>query len=438
MIKNGTPVTAIDPLGIWWGLRVPADPSKNGLPVVIFGGAHQDIPLPIILDKQKRPQVDEEKLKLLIKSMLESRISAVIDTSEFSKHLQRRIGAIVCDAIFRQNAPYGDRHVFIEETDMLAPQSTAGELGFSKGAVDDLIRRGGNFNIGGTIISQRSAVVNKDILTQCNCLIVLRVQAKLDKDAVKTWVENVVADDAERRKLAKWYDSLKTLEKGEAWVYSPANNIPLTKIKFRERETLHATREYFRQEGWKQKNIRMLDVDQFVEKFKSIFAPKPKAKQQAIEQPVQRPAVHAVAPPRMGWDESQRVKTYLSHPAALQNPTMGLPDTIVQQSVPTVEIHQTKPTVRLPVEALDEPTSPLGRTIVALRNDAQAGGRQDAWTRKKIRDHVSRHSWPIEGVDEAIDQLIRWEILKVAANAMIRFYPHRVQLVEKTNPLEVR
>jgi hypothetical protein len=422
MIKNGTPVTAIDPLGIWWGLRVPADPSKKGLPVVIFGGDHQDIPLPVILDKQKRPQVDEEKLKFLVKSMLESRISAVIDTSQFSKHLQRRIGAIVCDAIFRQNAPYGDRHVFIEETDMLAPQSTAGELGFSKGAVDDLIRRGGNFNIGGTIISQRSAVVNKDILTQCNCLIVLRIQAKLDKDAVKTWVENVVADDAERRKLGKWYDSLKTLEKGEGWVYSPANNIPLTKIKFRERETLHATREYFRQEGWMQRNIRMLDVDQFVEKFKSIFAPKPISKAQPIEQPLQKPTPPTIALSRPSWNESQTIR-----PA----------DTIVQQSLPAIEIHQTKPTVRLPVEALDEPTSPLGRTIIALKNDAQAGGRQDAWTRKKIKDHVSRHSWPIDGIDEAIDQLIRWEILKVASNSMIRFYPQRVQIVEKTNPLEV-
>ncbi len=36
----------IDPLGVWWGLRLLADGKKpSGFDVVIFGGDHADLPL---------------------------------------------------------------------------------------------------------------------------------------------------------------------------------------------------------------------------------------------------------------------------------------------------------------------------------------------------------------------------------------------------------
>src|SRR5487761_355111 len=55
------------------------------------------------------------------------------------------------------------------------------------------------------LINQRSAVVNKDVLTQINCLIAMRINTKLDKQAVKTWVESVVHPDDPRinREISK-------------------------------------------------------------------------------------------------------------------------------------------------------------------------------------------------------------------------------------------
>jgi hypothetical protein len=272
MVNAGIPIIALDGLGIWWGLRVGID-GKPGLPVVVFGGSHKDISIPVKSDKG-RPVVDEERLKLMVKAILEARMSAVLDTSEFSKGMQRRIVAIFVNELYHLNKPYGVRHVFIEEADLWCPQRIMGDVAQSAGAIDDLVRRGGNFNLGCTLITQRSAVLNKDVLTQANCLIVLRILHKLDKKAVETWVESMA--HPEDSHIKKWYDSLKNLKNGEAWLWHPEDPEIFERIQFRKRHTLHATREYFRQSKYEQKDIRMMDVGEFIAKFKSIFEPSPK------------------------------------------------------------------------------------------------------------------------------------------------------------------
>jgi hypothetical protein len=45
MMGAGLPVVIVDPVGVWWGLRSSADGTTEGLPVVIFGGDHADLPL---------------------------------------------------------------------------------------------------------------------------------------------------------------------------------------------------------------------------------------------------------------------------------------------------------------------------------------------------------------------------------------------------------
>jgi hypothetical protein len=230
MSNAGIPIIAIDGLGIWWGLRVGTD-GRPGLPIVVFGGNHKDLPIPTKTDKG-RPIVDEERLKVMVKAILEAGMSAILDTSEFSKGMQRRIVAIFVNELYHLNAPYGVRHVFIEEADLWCPQRIQGDVAQSAGAIDDLVRRGGNFNLGCTLITQRSAVLNKDVLTQANCLIVLRILHKLDKKAVQTWVESMARPDDPR--IKKWYDSLKDLHDGEAWIWHPQTPEIFERTQFRK------------------------------------------------------------------------------------------------------------------------------------------------------------------------------------------------------------
>ena len=437
MVKAGIPIIAIDGLGIWWGLRVGVnkkgepDLKKLGLPIVVFGGQHKDLSLPTRQDRG-RPIVDEEKLKLMVKAILEARISAVLDTSELSKSMQRRVVAIFVNELCRLNASYGARHVFIEESDMWCPQrGLTGDIAVSAGAIDDLVRRGGNWNLGCTLITQRSAVLNKDVLTQANCLIVLRILHQLDKNAVKTWVESVVRpDDPE---IKKWYDSLRELENGEAYIWHPEKPTIFQKVKFRPRETLHATREFFTRNI--DKDLKMVDVNEFIEKFRNVFEPKPKPSPQ-LPQPseptistkqeqegIYRPQSQTSA---YGSPRSESIPTHTITPKLTPQES----DTVrTQQVLPNIILEKIKPTAQLPTDLLENPPTPLARVLVVLTNHE---GRDDRWTGSKIKRAIRDHAWADDGVDEAIEEMTRWEILRRQSNNYLRFYRERVQVAERT------
>lgn len=433
LIKGGIPIIAIDSMGIWWGLRVGVN-GHDGLPVVVFGGKHKDLDIPTKIEKM-RPIVDEERLRLMVKAILEARMSAVIDTSDFSKGMRRRIIAIFASELYRLNQDYGSRHVFLEEADEWIPQKLHGKDEWASacfGAIDDLVRKGGNFLLGCTMITQRSAVLSKDVLSQINCLIVLRILHKGDKEAVQGWVESVA--DPHDKRIAKWYDSLKGLKNGEAWVWNPQADI-FDKIQFRERETLHATREYFTRSQFEQKDIAMMDVGAFVAKFKSVFEPK-----KIPEQPKQHKIVEVKPLFNVPLQKDEKIvkhdtkigeTTYRYEHRVLEEGDGEKP--VIQQALPNIEIHQFKPTINIPVEILNEPTTALGRVVVVLWNYQ---GRTDRWSLKTIKEQVVNHAWDENGISEAVDQLIRWEIIKKQSNNYLKFYSERVQIVEKQTLVE--
>ena len=45
ILRAGYQAVIVDPVGVWWGLRSSADGSDAGLPIVVFGGDHADVPL---------------------------------------------------------------------------------------------------------------------------------------------------------------------------------------------------------------------------------------------------------------------------------------------------------------------------------------------------------------------------------------------------------
>jgi hypothetical protein len=218
MLKAGIPIGVIDGMGIWWGLRVSNDGKGAGLPIVVFGGEHADLPL------------NPDKAAEMAKAIVESNISFVLDLSGFSKNVMRKIVQAFLDELYRINRVV--RHVFIEEADMFAPQKPFGpEAIMCFSSVDNFIRRGGNHNLGCTLITQRTAVLNKDVLTQADCLVILRTLAPQDKEAIQAWVKEQTEEDKDKLKV--FYDSLNDLENGEAWVWqskiSATRNLPRNK-----------------------------------------------------------------------------------------------------------------------------------------------------------------------------------------------------------------
>jgi hypothetical protein len=419
MLRLGYPIVVFDPMGIWWGLRVGVD-GHEGFPVVIVGGQHQDLAIPLQSAKKGFAVVDETKLREMVHGILEAGLSVIVDTSTLSSRTQQtRTVAIFADELFKKNARYGMRHVFIEEADVYCPQKPLGETQASHTAIDNLVRRGGNFNLGCTMISQRSAVIDKDILSQANCLVALRILYVRDKDAIKEWVKNAVKNEAEMKRLAKWYDSLKSLKNGEAWLYSPEHNDLFEKIQFGQRETLHASREYFLQETWEQKNITLKDVTQFVQQYKAKVEPKPKV-QESLIGPQPGVPVHS--------DRIAERPESLSGDPVVPTGNSPAPQTIdILRSNPVIQTQRDTISVIIPTL---HPITVMGKLCVIMKDDLS---HTQNWTRKRAMKEFDERKWTDEGkLNEAFDQLITLGILTIQSNRAYTFRSKQVEVTEKT------
>ena len=83
--------------------------------------------------------------------------------------------------------------------------------------------------IGVTLISQRSAVLNKSCLNQSECLIAHQTTGPRNLKAIREWIE---FHDSDKATIDKIMRTIPTLEVGEAWLYSPAWLKCLSECKF--------------------------------------------------------------------------------------------------------------------------------------------------------------------------------------------------------------
>ncbi len=219
LLDRGLPVVVIDPTGAWWGLRSSADGTGDGYPVVIVGGEHADLPLHETTGGQ------------IADLVVEQRIPMVLDLSELSKSATRRFTTDFLERLYLANREA--LHLVIDEADVIAPQRLPADSLRLFGAVDTAVRRGRKKGLGVTLISQRPAVINKDVLSQVEVLIVGQLTAKLDRKAIDDWVSEH-ADAEEAKELRA---SLPSLTAGEMWVWSPAWLNLLRRVRIRRRRT---------------------------------------------------------------------------------------------------------------------------------------------------------------------------------------------------------
>jgi hypothetical protein len=105
------------------------------------------------------------------------------------------------------------------------------------GAINRIVRRGRIKGLGVTMISQRSAVIAKDVLTQIDTLIVLRTTGPQDRAAIDDWVSQN-GSPAQRTRLL---ESLSSLATGTAFVWSPAWLSTFEQVRIRPRRTFDSS-----------------------------------------------------------------------------------------------------------------------------------------------------------------------------------------------------
>ncbi|HEX7942640.1 MAG TPA: hypothetical protein VF488_12585, partial [Gemmatimonadaceae bacterium] len=81
---------------------------------------------------------------------------------------------------------------------------------------------GGLDGLGASVITQRPAVLNKSIVTQCDMIIATCLSHPLDIKPIEDWMKVYVSD---RAMVQEVVDSLPSLSKGQAWVWAPDHQI---------------------------------------------------------------------------------------------------------------------------------------------------------------------------------------------------------------------
>ncbi len=228
MLAAGLNVAVLDPLDVWWGLRSSADGLLDGFPVVVFGGSHADVPL------------EAAAGRLLADVIIEDRISAILSVRHLSKTEQRRFVGDFAERIYERKGHEKHReplHLVIDEADAFVPQRLQPGGEHAYGAIDTLVRRGRSSGVGTTLISQRAAVIAKDVLTQTEVLVCHQTTGPQDRRALEAWVE---ANDDEGR-LVEFMDSLASLKRGEAWLWSPSWLKVFKRVQVRSRRTFDSS-----------------------------------------------------------------------------------------------------------------------------------------------------------------------------------------------------
>jgi hypothetical protein len=202
MLDAKAQVVALDPVGVWWGLRT-GTAAGDGYNIPVFGGIHGDIPL------------EPEAGAMMADLIVERNLSAVLDLSNFLLAEQRRFATAFAIQLFhRKKTQRSPLHVFFEEAQEFVPQKVGKESAKMVGAFERLIKLGRNFGIGATLISQRPQAVNKDVLNQTECLLAFQMTGPHERKSIEGWI----AEKGVNENIANILPHLKI---GECHLWSP-------------------------------------------------------------------------------------------------------------------------------------------------------------------------------------------------------------------------
>jgi hypothetical protein len=214
LLDSGARVAIVDPLGVWWGLRASADGSAAGYPVVVFGGRHADVAITAEMDTSLGRMIATEALV------------CVVDLSELGSNAARRrfMGAF-CEALYEANEE--PLHLVFDEADLWAPQRPLPDQTGLLGHMEEIVRRGRVRGFIPWLITQRPAVVHKDVLSQADILIAMKLTASQDRDAIGAWIEG----QADRQEGKRILGDLPRLQRGEGYLGAPGHGL-LNRVEF--------------------------------------------------------------------------------------------------------------------------------------------------------------------------------------------------------------
>lgn len=216
-LENNCLVCVIDPEGEHFTLAAR-------YPMLIIGGEHGSLPL------------EEDAIDLYIEAMLQSRLSAVFDLSDYLDEEQQHLYGLIADSLFHAEQKYRTKiRLVVEEAQIYAPQrmaATSLKRGKKKTmdpvqASQKIAKRGRKRAIDSLWATQRPASLNKDILSQCNRFWFGGITSEIDYKAIKPFLNEAGIS----------FQAIKSLKPGEFFYYAKGQT---QLIKVRKRFCKHA------------------------------------------------------------------------------------------------------------------------------------------------------------------------------------------------------
>lgn len=295
LLDIGARVVIVDPLDVWYGLRLKKDGRSEAFPVVIFGGARGDLSI----SEQSGAVIGET-----VANMAESCIISLGGLG--TKAAERRFMLAFLERLYRK-APGEPFHIIFDEADLFAPQkSSEPQL---QNLMEQIVRRGRVKGFIPWLITQRPAVLSKDVLSQADGLIAMKLTSSQDRDAIGAWIEGQADRADEKKMLAR----LPRLKRGEGVVWIPGRDV-LTEVAFPEKATFDSSRTPKRGETMRTASLKPVNLDAVKAKLAAVEAQRSPAKTPAAAPSVPSPALDARAlreaedrGRRMGWEEGRPV-----------------------------------------------------------------------------------------------------------------------------------
>jgi hypothetical protein len=230
LLRHGQQVVVLDPTDCWWGLRSSSSGKQQGFPVVVMGGRRGDLPL---------AEGDGDTLADFV---VDHRASVVLSLRHFESRgsIKRFVTAFARRLYYRKGKEEAATPlmVMIDEASIVVPQRVMGDDAAMVGAIQQLVRQGRSSGIGVTLVDQRPATVNKDVLAQLELLICHRITSPQDRKALVAWVEQHDTEGREQKFLA----ALASLARGTAWMWSPGWLNLFREVRVRPRSTFDSSR----------------------------------------------------------------------------------------------------------------------------------------------------------------------------------------------------
>jgi hypothetical protein len=225
----------LDAPGVWWGLRFDVSGKGPGIEVLILGGVHGDIPIEPTGGAVVADLVADEDASVVID------ISRRPDGTMWSISERVRFVTDYCKRLYqRQGEKRRPVMQLIDEAARFIPQIVRqGEqqVAACMGAIAAMVEEGRNVGIGVTLITQRSARLNKDVAELADAMISFRTVGPNSRRAVLDWL----GEHIEKKRIKDLDEKLRALPRGTALVVSPGWLEFEGVVHFRERHTFDSS-----------------------------------------------------------------------------------------------------------------------------------------------------------------------------------------------------